>query len=356
MWLMLEWLLLLLAIAGVCVACYTDLRSGIVPNRLSFPLFAAGIAGNLVAAAASSDLTLLRDLVVGVAATFALGYLLWLGGVLAGGDVKVFLFISALLPRYPHPLEGLFSPSLAWYPFPVSVMLNSFLAAFPFVLLYAIAVGGRRISPRKVVRSALNRKTAGAVLVLLAAFSVSRIAGTYAALGAVLFLVWLRSVSPAYATVASGGLAASGVLAGVSPRELLGYSALGVGMLVLVSLAWHSLNELRVHLRREVRIEELKEGMIPAEEIYIREGKIIRKEAGILEKIMNALSVREEGAVLVSAGAGGLSAEQISELRRLVKEGRLEDRLLIRRRMPFAPVMLAGLVIALVSGDVLVRL
>jgi len=354
---MLEWLLLMLALAGACAACYTDLRSGIVPNRLSFSLLAAGIAGNLLLALVKGELGLAVDLLVAVAATFALGYLLWLGGVLAGGDVKVFLFISALLPRYPEVLRGFFTPTLAWYPFPVSVMLNSFLAVFPLVLLYALAVGAPRMSARRVLRSAINRKTASGVVLLLAAFSASRIAGSaYAALGAVVFLLLLGRVSGRYATAAGAAVAASGLLAGVSLGELVGYFSIAITMLVAVSIAWHSLNELRLHLRRQVRITELQEGMIPAEEIYIREGKIIRKEAGILEKIMNALSVREEGAVLVNAGAGGLSSEQIAELRKLVEEGKLEDRLLIRRRMPFAPVMLAGLVIALIAGDVLVRL
>ncbi len=355
---MLEWLMLLIAITGSIAACYTDLRRGIVPNRLSFPLFAAGIAGNLLQAALHGDLKLIADLLISVGATFALGYLLWLTGVLAGGDVKVFLFISALLPRYPEALRDYFTPATAWYPFPVSVMLNSFIAAFPAVLGYAILVGARRMSARRVLESAINRRTLSGVVFLLAAFSATRIAGTaYAAPAVLVFLIWLgRTSSSVTATIAGGAIALSGLTAGVSVSELVRYIVIAAGMLVLISIAWHSLSELRLQLRREVRITELQEGMIPAEEIYIREGKIIRKDAGILEKIMNALSVREEGAAVISTGAGGLSSDQISELKKLVIEGRLEDRLLIRRRMPFAPVMLAGLVLALTAGDVLVRL
>jgi len=95
----------------------------------------------------------------------------------------------------------------------------------------------------------------------------------------------------------------------------------------------------------EVKITELQEGAIPAELIYLRGGEIRREKA--------PLFMREKWDRLLAhpRRAAGLSEEQVRELKRLVSEGKLEDRIKIKRGIPFGPFLAAGLFVGLVLGD-----
>lgn len=96
-----------------------------------------------------------------------------------------------------------------------------------------------------------------------------------------------------------------------------------------------------------VRITELQEGMIPAEYIYERGGRILREEA--------LLGIRPpppaERFFTNPRRASGLTRQQIARLRRLVEEGRLKNRMKVKKGMPFAPSLAAGLLSSLLCGD-----
>jgi len=56
--------------------------------------------------------------------------------------------------------------------------------------------------------------------------------------------------------------------------------------------------------------------------------------------------------VIASSSAEGLSRRQIEELKRLVKEGKLENRFLRKKSMPFAPALFLGFLISYFWGDI----
>ena len=72
------------------IAAYFDIRSGIIPDRLNYLFIAIGILINLVAFNLAA---------FGIAAAvFVFGYLLYLGGKIGGGDVKMFVALALLIP------------------------------------------------------------------------------------------------------------------------------------------------------------------------------------------------------------------------------------------------------------------
>jgi len=226
-----------LAVFAVLVACYTDLRWKLIPNRLTLPLVAAGVIFHLIVGLWRGDLWVATSGALGGGFAFVLGYALWLAGGWAGGDVKLFAALGALLPTYSTP----HTPAL--YPASLSILFNGAIVAAPVLLVYVLA-------------------------------------------------------------------------------------CLGMG---------------RGVFKREVKITELKEGMIPAEFIYEFEGKV-RRESG--------WRLRPKGKVLANPNiAAGLTRGQVRVLKRLVREGKLEDSLRIKLGMPFAPVLAAGVLVLLGFGD-----
>ena len=351
---MLEWVMLGLALIGAMAASYTDMRQGIIPNKLSFTLFFAGIAGNIAVAIINGDKSLIFDLGKAIITTFAIGYTLWLLGGMAAGDVKEFLFLAALLPRYPEVLRGYFSPNLAWYPFPLSIFINTFVALFPFLYIYAFTISIRKTGMREFFEPLLRpeQKLKNAFY-LAGAFSFSMLLGnSIAALGFIVLIFLLKK--EAYRIVmASSALLLAIATGSAELPAILRYYILITGILILFALFWNSLKILRDSLKEEVKISTLEEGAIPAEEIYICNGEIIREEKSIFEKIREYANPRtmKRGTLIAGTGASGLTEQQIATLRRLVSEGRLDDRIKIKAKMPFAPAIFLGLLLALIFGD-----
>ena len=75
---------------------------------------------------------------------FALGYIFWKMGAWAGGDVKLFTALAALLPFSPllisYRILGVNFPVEGAYPFPLTIIINSILSVFPFILMYVFYV------------------------------------------------------------------------------------------------------------------------------------------------------------------------------------------------------------------------
>lgn len=78
-------------LAGLAGATLTDLRTGRIPNALTFPMMALGMAMTGV----TTDWWLFG--VAGCAAAFALHFPLWSLGIERGGDAKLVMGIGACL-------------------------------------------------------------------------------------------------------------------------------------------------------------------------------------------------------------------------------------------------------------------
>jgi len=270
------------------------------------------------------------------------------------GDVKEFLFLAALLPRYPEVLRSYFSPSLAWYPFPLSVFINTFVAIFPFLYIYAFLISIKKVKLREFFEPLLKpwQKLKNAFYIA-GAFSFGMLLDKgIAALGFIVLIFLLKK--EAYKVAATSLALLLAIATGsAEPFVIIRYYLIIAGVLLLFALFWNSLKILRASLKEEVKISTLEEGAIPAEEIYIRNGEIIREEKSILEKIKEYANpgTMKRGTLIVGTTAAGLTEQQIASLRRLVSEGKLDDRIKIKARMPFAPAIFLGLLLALVFGD-----
>ncbi len=77
-------------LAGTGLAAYTDAKTGLIPDKITYSMIAAGLIINLV----EFNLTALAV----PALVFAIGFVLYWLGKIGGGDVKLFTGIAMLLP------------------------------------------------------------------------------------------------------------------------------------------------------------------------------------------------------------------------------------------------------------------
>jgi len=234
----------LIALIGVCVAVYTDLRWRIIPDKINYSLIVFGILYYLFLGLYRWDLIFALYGGLGALLSFIIGYALWLTGGWAGGDVKLFTALGALLYGYKMPGGN------PIYPVPITILFNSVIAILPVLLVYVVV------------------------------------------------------------------------------RRVQGHSA----------------------LYESVKITQLKEGMIPAETIYEKDGKIGRWASRF------ALKPKWDKSYTNPSRASGLTRYQVGVLRRLVRQRKIKNELKIKMGVPFAPALGVGVVIAVFFGDIYWRI
>jgi preflagellin peptidase FlaK len=74
--------------------------------------------------------------VLGAAIAFAIGYGMWVTGGWAGGDIKLFTALGALLPMF-FPSHAPFPYSSSYPLFPITILFNSAFVALPALVVQA---------------------------------------------------------------------------------------------------------------------------------------------------------------------------------------------------------------------------
>ena len=361
----------LLSAFGLGYATYTDFRERIVANRLTFGLIAMGIALHFADALANAQMLIFYETIFAVIATFVFAYALYHFGVWAGGDVKLFTAIAALNPinyAFLGGALGISAPllgTIALPLFPLTLFVFSVLAMLPYGLALSINGIRKNAELKKIILPEIRER-----LLHIAEFAVA-----VGALNAIfiqlkwnpyLVLIVLIAMAflPKIARIALDIVLVAAALffdAYALAFDFIALFAVVSAIYLLLKLYVVGRDEA---MRKKIKITALEEGMIVAENIVSRNGKIIRvKPLGFGElwdyfrgMNMRALSerMRIRGKIIASArNAGGVSEKEIVELKKLVKQGKLKNEICIKMSVPFVPAVLIAFVVLSIAGDFL---
>lgn len=357
-------------------ATLSDLKERLVSNRLNYSMLALGIALHALWAFLESDWAIIGWTVACVIGTFIAAFAFWKLGVWAGGDVKLFTALAALVPLNPAFIpqilgysQGLFSP-VSVPVFPLELFVFSIFSMFPVGVLVSLRGIFRRNALKERVLKDFKAILLNSLLFALA------IAGIEALLSFFSINLWLAIIPlavigflPAKArAVVSALLFVLGLLA-MQPLGVL--HNLVLSFLFLFALS--AFLKLFFVSRREVLVEQkkisrLEEGDIVAESIIVAgKGKVLRSRGLSLSETFKYLktsnlagllqALRPEGRVIASRhSAAGVSLEELKELKSLVRGKRLEDRILVKLSTPFVPGVLCAFLILSLASDVFWRL
>lgn len=362
----------IIAILASVYASYTDITKGIIPNRLTFPLIGVGMILNGIYAILIGDLwyLILGLIITGV--IFGLGYIFWKMGAWAGGDVKLFTALAALLPFYPAVVSyQVFShtfPMEAAYPFPLTVIINSILSMLPFLLIYVLFVAmrtkphllGELLSPIKEWQKNLvtTLLITSAVTISVLVVQVINYPNLILYLILIYLIVFLISKLPKYV---KAGLIAVAVF--YSFYTYFQVTLMGIITLLLTLIAIGMVRKLLTSVSREALqddypVEGLEEGMILAYKLYQTNDEVEWDEKGFFTKIKETFAKKDltlishpPGKLVISSLAAGLTKDDIKLLKKLRKEGKIKEEVRIKRGVPFAPSILIGLLLSLFIGD-----
>ncbi|MEM0360131.1 MAG: prepilin peptidase [Candidatus Diapherotrites archaeon] len=117
---MLEMIRYFVVFAGTAISAYTDLRTGLILDKVTYPMIALGIVFSIADVFFLNSFT---QLVVPLL-VFAFSFLLYYLGKLGGGDVKIFTAMALLLPSF----QG--------QPFVLNVLLVAALSSISILSVY----------------------------------------------------------------------------------------------------------------------------------------------------------------------------------------------------------------------------
>ncbi|MEW6009724.1 MAG: A24 family peptidase C-terminal domain-containing protein [Euryarchaeota archaeon] len=362
----------IIAILACLYASYSDIKEGVISNKLTFPLIGLGLLLNGIFSILTGFYIFIIYGVIFTAFIFGLGYLFWRLGAWAGGDVKLFTALAALLPFQPfivnYTMFGFNLPLVATYPFPLTVIVNSILSTLPFLLLFVFYIGYREkpqvlqelISPLKDYKATLLRTliiTSAATLSLLL---LPFIPFQFILLSLIIILVLVLVISKLPDYVKATVIILTMAYALYDNWEL---TLTGIIILFLVLTLIGIIKKLLTSVNKEalqddLKIKDLKEGMISAYSLYEREGEYYFDEEGVLSKIKSSAKKGDltgmsmpKGKLIIGTLAAGLTMENLQILKNLKDEGKIEDSFRVKRGVPFAPAILIGLLISLILGD-----
>lgn len=361
----------LISLIGLIIASYTDIKQRIVKNKLSYSLVGIGLAGHLVWAVIESNPIIFVYSAVSAAFGFSFAYLLWKMGVWAGGDVKLFAALAALNPINPYILGllgfslGEVSSAVQLPIFPISLFIFSVFAMLPYGILISLHGLLERKEEREKLGKDAVQKAGQTVQLAMAIIGIAWGLAFFALtqwliLPALLVFGFIRNNKARWVmAVALFAIAAFNA----TSESIVGFAAAFAtlfGLYLLIKLYSVSKNMLR----KKKKITELEEGEIVAESFVEKGGKVERYAPLEIKRIINYFTnnkvqeLREylnpSGRVIASSRkARGLTNEEILELRRLVKERKLENAVVIKLSAPFVPALLIAYLALNIVGDLL---
>lgn len=362
----------IIAVLACVYGSYSDLKRGVIPNKLTFPLIGVGLILDGIYAYHIGSIWFIIGAVIITGVIFALGYLFWKMGAWAGGDVKLFTAIAALIPFYPlfinYTLFNVQMPIYGTYPFPFTLIINSILSMLPFLLIYVVYIAVKT-KPHllKVLFSPIKdyRKNFLLTLIVTSAVTITLYITPYLhfqniliSLILIYIISWLISRSPAMFKVVLVSLVTVFALYQNLQVTITGIIVVFISIL-LVGIIQRLLTKVNKEaLQDDYEIEELEEGMIPAYALYQKDDKVYFDDKGIFQKLREALTTGDisritapKGKLLISILAAGLREEDIKLLKKLSIEGKISDTFRVKKGVPFAPSILIGLLISLFIGD-----
>ncbi len=295
----------IVAVIFFLIASYTDIKSREVPESLTISLIGIGLFLHLSESLLNSNPGPIISSVYMVVLAFAFSYLLYKIGAWAGGDVKLFTGLAAILPYY-----GNFDY------FPFLVFASAFIAALPFIAVYIGYFFIKIKKLREMIKPIFYRDFKRAI------FSAAYVVASYEIV-ALLNLHWLFTIPLIYILYKLKWLSLPFIVIPLiffylsDPMALVTYFA---SLAALSFLLFFGINAFKIAkeniLRMTVKARDLKEGMIPAEDVYI--GRV---------RVANSRS------------ADGLTVAEIKKLKKARREIR------VRLSIPFVPVITLGMVL-----------
>ncbi|MCD6522737.1 MAG: prepilin peptidase [Candidatus Diapherotrites archaeon] len=333
-----------IAIAGLAYASYTDIKQRIVSNELVLLLLVSGVVLHAIESFATRSIMPLLFSLAASIMMFLFSYALWRIGAWAGGDVKLFTALAALLPM---PFVGSVPSFYFIFPvFPFLILINSVILSFPFIMLYVIWKTMRKRDLKKRFKGILRDTGIHTIIYACSIIGFSFVLNLMG-INSILLIPILAGITFLPRAMKIGVPVMLTFISLVYSFDIAHGAYIFVSTFIFILFFEIVSYGRRYALRDRVATDKLEDGMIPAQTLYIDKGKVKVYAPSLLERILHPL--HEPKHVIISEHrAAGIEAKDIKKLKKYgVKSIWVKD------SVPMIPIVLLGTIASLFIGDLI---
>lgn len=358
-----NWSILLFAFLFLLIASYSDLKKREISNKLILFFLVYGILYNLIFALVFKNYGLLLTLLYSLLISIIVFITLWKLGVIAGGDTKLFIAISALLPTMQNTLH-LFNVGLGkiqFLPiFPIILFVISAFMVLPWILIYSKYLLFKKKHYKDLTNQIISRKNLlltldsilVAILVVLVTslfnfFNVFYILIAFFILAHLIFRIKIKSNF--YYVIIGLYLIVLVILFSLNKfnSSLLNTIITTSILVIIYSVFLIYLRFIKEKVLIETKeIAKLKEGDVPIYNYYLIDKKIIIKKPNFITKIKEMANGSYYKDLKVdSSKACGLSKKDITFLKAMYNNRLIDNTIYLKKTVAFTPAALLAFIL-----------
>ena len=340
------------------VAAYTDVKFQVIPNKLNFLTLISGVILVTSFYLLKNEVYGLLLYFVSITIVFGISYVIWCLGIWAGGDVKLFTAISSVLvtdflmivPSFrvvsillPYDVVSIVVPTFL-------VIFNSLLSVIPLTVIY-ITIIILKDKPNLVKRikfkDMFNESLLSLSSLLYAGLIISFLD---------IHIPYLKIILLILLTIITYKIINRKYISQIAITAMVIYQIIQPNMLIFLEeiILFNTILLIKIEIKEKIikdaltdniNINKLKEGMILAYPLKKTNQKYtFDKKYNIRARLL------DEKNNIVNLKASGLTKEDIKTLKEINKKQTLTT-VPIKKAIPFAPFILAGLITTLTLGN-----
>ena len=302
---------------GFSIASYTDIKTHEINPKIPEFLIITGLLFHAIQSYLINSLTPLLLSIGMMLLAFAFSYALFLIGGWAGGDVKLFTALGAILPSYGK---------LNFFPF--YSLAAALLAVFPFIIIYVgyhlLFVKGIYKKSKKILLEAVNKSIEAPFLILSGYLFYYFTSSPLLSILVPLLLYILKKPGFIISVILTVYYFYLNFL-----NSFIQFSySFWITFLALIFISFYKIAKKHI-LRQTIPVTKLKEGDILAKNLIKQKNKYIFKENSLLKPQKN---------MVLFASASGLEKKDIKLLKKLGFK-----KIEVKKSIPFVPIFTLGI-------------
>lgn len=336
-------ILLTIILFGIWTS-YTDIKWGVIKNYSIVLLILTAIFLNVFVTESFINHPLAS--IINIAIAVVAGMIIWLAGLWSAADAKLFIAFTLLLPITLYK-------QISYFP-GISILVNSFVPLFLIFFFHIMFKTSLKEKKEIVAELAKPRFILHLLLAILALMSISygishvfKISLDYFLTVIILFLIlWL--VEQKFKLRLDYFFIAVIILSLIFLHKLiltLNFFLNWIFFSSVILFIFFLIYLSRFVYTQPVKLTELKEGMIPAEMIFKRGEKYLKRPITFVTLLI-MLMEKSATRPIFGYNPDGIKAEDIKRVQSLYRERKLAfDEIKVCKTMYFAPVLFLGVLL-----------
>lgn len=340
------------------VAAYTDVKFQIIPNKLNFLTLISGVILVTIFHILKNDVYGLLLYYVSIIIVFGISYVIWRLGIWAGGDVKLFTAISSVLITdflmivpsfrivfisFPYNVDSILVPTFL-------VIFNSLLSVIPLTVIY-ISIIILKDKPNLIKRINLKNIFNESLLSLSSLLYVDLLISFLD-----IHIPYLKIILLILLTIITYKIINRKYISQAAITTMIIYQIIQHNMPVFIEeiILFNTILLIKTLIKEKIikdaltdniDINKLKEGMIITYPLKKTNNKYtFDKKYNIKTRLL------DDDNNIINLKASGLTKEDIKTLKEINKKQTITP-VPIKKAIPFAPFILAGLIITILMGN-----